>query len=114
MGAWHRIELWAVRTNICGLDLIKMNSYFCSNLDHSSKIQWSKPLLPYSVNENKGGGGVAPWLVVRELGYDLRCPSLRCDPSYATYMAQGIHFTPLWWRDWSKKGWRCRCGSGRL
>jgi hypothetical protein len=45
-----------------------MKGYFRSNLDHPSKIQQSKPLLPYSVDENRGGGGVAPWS--KELGID--------------------------------------------
>jgi hypothetical protein len=32
--------IWGVQTEIYGLDLIKSKSYFCSKLDHPSKIQW--------------------------------------------------------------------------
>jgi hypothetical protein len=84
MGAQHRIELQAIETEIHSLDLIKTKTYFHSNLDHPFKIQWFKSFLPYSDNENRGGGGVPPWPVVRELRFALRCPILQCDPPYAT------------------------------
>jgi hypothetical protein len=50
-----------------------MKSYFCSNPDCPSKIQRSMLLLPYSVDKDTGGGGVAPWPAVRELGFALQC-----------------------------------------
>jgi hypothetical protein len=34
-------------------------------------IQWPKLLLLYLIDENRGGGGVAPWSVVRELRFTV-------------------------------------------
>jgi hypothetical protein len=112
--ARHRIEFYVVQTEIYCPNLIKTKSYFCSNLDHSSKVQWPKLLLPYLADKNRGGNGMVPWPAVRELGFVLWCHSLWCDPFYATKMAQGIHFTHLWQRNWSTEGRRRRCGSGGL
>jgi hypothetical protein len=50
-----------------------MKSYFRSNPDHPSKIEWPTLLLPYSADKNRGGGKVAPWLVVMELEIELWC-----------------------------------------
>jgi hypothetical protein len=42
----HLGLIWVISSAPNGLDLNKMKSYFCSNLDHATKIQWStRPLL---------------------------------------------------------------------
>jgi hypothetical protein len=66
------------------LDFMRLKGYFQSNLDRPSKIQLSELLLPYSAGENRGGGRVVPWLVVRELKLTLWCINPRSDSSYAT------------------------------
>jgi hypothetical protein len=54
-----------------GLNFIKTKHYFCSNLDRSTKIQWSKRLLLHSASETEEAMGRhhGQWQVISSSHY---------------------------------------------
>jgi hypothetical protein len=93
---------------IYGLDLNKTKSYFCSNLDHPSKIRrlgtFLLPQLGPTEQSHRGA-----------MSAGLRGPKLKlwctiCDEisSYAIYTTRGTHFAHLWWRKHTRESERRR------